>query len=231
MPINQTLHKILHNVKTLFLSGLFTVIPIAATAFFIHFLYGLFSRIIRPLYELEPLFLQKIPGAEFALVMILILTTGVLLKVFIAHSIIRYAESLITKIPLVRIVYSSAKIMVDFFKLPDTKETLKKQVVLIPYPKKGQYHLAFLLESATETYEKIIPDSVKLYPDERYCKVFMPNSPNPTSVYFFIMPKDDIIPTNITFEEAIKALASCGLITPESLKQENIKPSEFHSYQ
>ncbi len=224
MPRPEHSNKILHNIKTLFLSGLFTIIPIAATLFFINFMYGLFSRIIGPLRQIEPLFLQKIPGSEFALVMLLILTTGIILKIFIAHSLVHYAESLIAKIPLVRIVYSSAKIVVDFFKLSDTTKTIQRRVVLIPYPKKGQYHLAFLLESASDTYEKIIPEEAKQYPGERYCKVFMPNSPNPTSGYFFIMPEDEIISTNITFEEAIKALASCGLITPESLKKEDLKP-------
>ncbi len=219
MPMPEKKHKILHHIKTLFLSGLFTIIPIAATLFFINFMYGLFSRIIAPLRQVEPLFLQKIPGSEFALVMLLILATGIVLKIFIAHSIVHYTERLINKIPLVRIVYSSAKIVVDFFKLSDSAKPIQRSVVLIPYPKKGQYHLAFLLESAGDTYEKIIPEGIKQYPGEKYCKVFMPNSPNPTSGYFFIMPEDEVIPTNISFEEAIKALASCGLITPESLKK------------
>lgn len=187
-------------------------------------MYGLFSRIIEPLKHIEPSFLQKIPGAEFVLVMLLILATGVIIKAFIAHSIVHYFEQVIAKIPLVRIVYSSAKTMVNFFKTPERTQIFEKKVVLIPYPKKGQYHLAFLLEPAYDTYEKIIPPSIKHYPEERYCKVFMPNSPNPTSGYFFIMPEDEVIPTEITFEEAIKALASCGLITPETLKNKNIKP-------
>jgi uncharacterized membrane protein len=211
-------------IKTLFLSGLFTIIPIAATIFFINFIYGFFSHVIEPLRNVEPSFLQKIPGSEFALVMLLILVTGIIIKIFIVHSIVHYLERLIVKIPLVRIVYSSAKTMVNFFKTPERTQIFEKKVVLIPYPKKGQYHLAFLLEPAYDTYEKIIPTSVKHYSEERYCKVFMPNSPNPTSGYFFIMPEDDVIPTNITFEEAIKALASCGLITPETLKKEGLKP-------
>jgi uncharacterized membrane protein len=207
-------------IRTIFLSGLFTVIPIAATLFFIHFLYGLVVRSIAPIYKLEPAFLQRIPGFEFILVTVLILTIGFVLKGFIVHQIIHYFERLIARIPLVRIVYSSAKIVVDFFKIPTTKdEVLHRKVVLIPYPKKGQYHLAFLLESAQDSYEKIISDKARNFPGERYVKVFMPHSPNPTSGFFFIMAEDEIIHTNITFEEAIKTLVSCGLITPESLKK------------
>lgn len=207
------------HIKHLFLSGLFTILPLAATIFFVQFMYNIFDRIIEPLRQLEPLFLQKIPGAEFILVMLLIISVGILLKMFLANLLLSTIEKTISKLPIIRVVYSSAKIVVDFFKLPNTKTSLSKKVVLIPYPKKGQYHLAFLLESAADTYEKVIPDNAREYPGERYCKVFMPNSPNPTSGYFFIMPEADILPTDITFEEAVKALASCGLITPESLKK------------
>jgi uncharacterized membrane protein len=142
---------------------------------------------------------------------------GVFLKIFIAKPIIHYFENLIDKIPLIRVIYSAAKILVDFFKFPSSTAKPKK-VVLIPYPRNGQFHLAFLLESADSTYKKLLPASHCEDPNEKYYKVFMPNSPNPTSGYFFIMPERDIIHTDITFEEAIKTLVSCGLITPESLK-------------
>jgi len=220
VDILDFLKKTGSHFKTLFLSGLFTIIPIAATLFFIHFLYNLVVRTIAPIYQLEPTFLRLIPGADFIIAMVLILTIGVILKIFIAHQIIHYFEGLISRIPLIRIVYSSAKIVVDFFRVPETTvAAAQKRVVLIPYPQKGQFHLAFLLESAEQSYEKIIPDAARHYPGERYVKVFMPHSPNPTSGFFFIMPESDLVYTDITFEEAIKTLVSCGLITPESIKK------------
>jgi uncharacterized membrane protein len=212
----------LKHIKSLFLSGLFTLIPIAATIFFIHFLYNLVVRSMAPIYKLEPAFLKQIPGFEILVIILLILGIGVFLKGFIVNQIIHYFEKLVSQIPLVRIVYSSAKILVDFFKMPQAQlpgEAAKRRVVLITYPKKGQYHLAFLLEDALDSYSKIISDKFRHYPNERYVKVFMPHSPNPTSGFFFIMSEDEIIHTDITFEEAIKTLVSCGLITPESLKR------------
>ncbi|MFA5306209.1 MAG: DUF502 domain-containing protein [Candidatus Babeliales bacterium] len=220
--IFERIKKGLHLVRSTFLSGLFTLIPIAATLFFLHFLYNLVLRILTPIYKLEPSFLKVIPGVEFAIAVASILLLGIALKVFIAHQVIHYFEKLIARIPLVRIVYSSAKIVVDFFKMPAADVVIKKEqrkVVLIPYPKKGQYHLAFLLESAQDSYQKIIPTSFKEYADQKFVKVFMPHSPNPTSGFFFIMPEEEIIQTEISFEEAIKTLVSCGLITPETLKK------------
>lgn len=210
------------HIKSLFLSGLFTIIPIAATIFFINFAYHLVSKIAVPLRAIEPYFLQQFPGSEFIIVMLIIIGIGVLLKMFIAHTLLHYFERLIIKIPFVRIIYSSSKILVDFFKLSDKKTTMERKVVLIHYPRKGQFHMAFLLESADATYAKLIPKEQRYAePHEKFYKVFMPHSPNPTTGYFFILPESDIIHTDISFEEAIKTLVSCGLITPESLKQIN----------
>ncbi len=204
-------------LRIVFLSGLFTIIPIAATLFFINFLYTLVSKMLVPLERIEPTWLREIPGSEFVLVVLVILIMGFILKTLLMNRLVHYFEELVNRIPLVRIVYSAAKIVVDFFKVSDSALVAHRRVVLIPYPKKGQYHLAFLLESAKETYEPIIPEKFKHYAGEHYVKVFMPNSPNPTSGYFFIMPEDEIILTDISFEEAVKSLISCGLITPESL--------------
>ncbi len=209
---------LLHSIQSLFLSGLFTVIPLAATVFFIGFAYNFLDKLLLPLYHLEPQFLRQIPGSQFIIVMFLILFIGIVLKVFIIHSIVAYFESWIVQIPLIRVIYSSVKTLVDFFKLGD-KDYSHKKVVLIPYPQKGQYHLAFLLESAEYTYQPLLPEGVVQEKGERYCKVFMPNSPNPSSGYFFIMSEKDIIHTTISFEEAIKAIVSCGLVTPKSLQK------------
>lgn len=206
------------HVKSAFWGGLFTVIPLAATLFFVSFLYGFLKKHLLPLRLLEPVVLQKIPGSEFVLVMLVIIAIGVIVKVFVAHKIIHYSEQLINRIPLVRIVYSSSKILVDFFKMSG-KATVQKRVVLIPYPRLGQFHIAFLLDSAEQTYQGIIPENFKHSPGEKYFKVFMPNSPNVTAGYFFIMPESEIIYTDISFEDAIKTLVSCGLMTPESLQK------------
>jgi uncharacterized membrane protein len=223
MTFRSCIKRTLAFFKSLFLSGLFTITPIAFTVFFINFAYGFVYKTLAPLRQMEPTFLQNIPGSEFALATILILVMGFTLKTFIVGGIVHYFERLISKIPFIRIVYSSSKIVVDFFKVTQSQQisaqNLSRQVVLIQYPRKGNFHIAFLLESAQDDYEKLIPNDQKNMPDEPYCKVFMPNSPNPTSGYFFILPKSEIVPTNITFEEAIKTIVSCGLATPESLKK------------
>ncbi|MCK4265325.1 DUF502 domain-containing protein [Candidatus Babeliales bacterium] len=202
--------------KSLFLNGLFAILPFAATIFFITFAYNFMTRWLAPLRRLEPTILQQIPGSEFILFIIFIMLVGILLRFLIIHPIIHWGEKIIRKIPIINSVYSGAKTLVDFFNFPDATN-VERKVVLIKYPKNEYYNIAFLLGTAANTFEPLIPEDQRK--PEEYFKVFMPNTPNPSSGYFFILPKSELIETNISFEEAIKTIVSCGLIAPESLKR------------
>lgn len=208
--------KLIHGLKSVFLSGLFTILPIAFTLFALNITYGFIYRSLGPLRRLLPSMLSTIPGSEFILATLLLIALGTLLRLLFIGSVVQIVEDLVIKIPFVRPIYSSAKMVVDFFRLSE-KNSASKKVVLIQYPRKENYHLAFLLDTADDNYDKLIPESKKNYSGEKYLKVFMPHSPNPTSGYFFILPADEVIHTDITFEEAVKTLVSCGLITPDSL--------------
>jgi uncharacterized membrane protein len=217
IKIVKILENIFSEIKSLFFNGLFTILPLAATIFFINFTYNLLARWLKPLRDIEPTFLQKIPGAEIVVFLLFILIFGALVKLFIITPLIHRIEKIIARIPMLRTVYSSAKTLVNFFNVPNPA-TASKRVVLIQYPRKDSYNIAFLLDSAEDDFQKILPKQ-EHSDSKKYFKVFMPNSPNPTSGYFFILPEDEIIPTNITFEEAVKAVVSCGLITPETMEK------------
>ncbi len=218
MNFFDLLKKVLNTIKSLFISGFITILPITATIFFIHFSYSLLNRWLTPIKKLIPIQYQLIPGIEFILITGLILLIGVLLKLLIVTPIIHASEELIGKIPFIKTVYSAAKSLAVFFDVPDLKKSDKK-VILIQYPRDGFYHLAFQLDSADDNFAKLIPESKKVNSEIKYFKVFMPNSPNPASGYFFILPENEIYPTNLSFEEAIKSIVSCGIITPESMKK------------
>ncbi len=205
-------------LKKLFFHGLFTLLPITATIFFLHVTYNLVVKWLTPLRRFEPEMLVNIPGAEIVMVIIFIMVFGAVLKAFVLAPIIHSLEKLIGKIPLIRTIYSASKTVVDFFNVPDPK-TEQKKVVLVEYPRKGVYALGFLLESSKSNYQRIINEHAETQGE--MVKIFMPSSPAPTTGYFLIMPRSDVIETNITFEEAIKAIVSCGLITPESLLEAN----------
>jgi len=215
--LSRWIKNIFNNIKVLFLSGLFTILPIALTVFIVAATYDVSSRWLRPLKAIAPKYLQNIPGAEFLLVTLFILLVGFLLRLFFITPIINWFENLINKIPIIRTVYSSSKSLVDFFNIPDPS-LVERKVILIEFPRTGLFNIAFLLEPATHNFQPLIPEQ-KLKPGKKYYKVFMPNSPNPTSGYFLIVSEDEIVHTKMTFEEAIKAVVSCGLVTPQSIQK------------
>ena len=204
-----------NRLKSLFLHGLFTIFPIAATIVVVHFCYNIVARWIGPLRQLAPSYLRYVPGVEFVMVLTAISLVGALLHIFILGPVVQRFERLIKKIPLIRIIYSSSKILVNFFNSPATPNTEKK-VVLIEFPRRGCFNIAFLLDSAEDSFSPLLPPH-----DAGYVKIFMPNSPNPTSGFFFIVPRNEIIDTPISFEEAIKTIVSCGIHTPESLTEQS----------
>ncbi len=208
---------IFRKLKSLFFHGLFTIFPIAATIVVVHFCYNIVARWIAPLRHIAPPYLRHIPGVEFVMVLSAIILVGALLRIFIFGPVIQRFEKLIKKIPLIRIIYSSSKILVDFFNVPtagNREKTSEKKVVLIEFPRKGCYNIAFLLDSAENSFGPLLPPN-----ENGFVKVFMPNSPNPTSGFFFIVPRNEIIDTPINFEDAIKTIVSCGIHTPESLHE------------
>ncbi|KKP22606.1 MAG: hypothetical protein SZ59_C0005G0071 [candidate division TM6 bacterium GW2011_GWF2_28_16] len=214
MEILEFIKKILNLIKKLFINGLVTLIPITATIFVIHFTYNLLSRWLIPIKRCLPLKYQLIPALEFALIISAIIFIGLLVKLLIVGPIIKNIEELIGKIPIIKTIYAAAKSLANFFNVPSFASSDKK-VVLIQFPREHFYHIAFQLDSAEKDYQPLIPNTQ----GQKYYKVFMPNSPNPASGYFFIVREDEIIHTNLTFEEAIKAVVSCGIVTPESLQK------------
>lgn len=209
-------------LKSIFLTGLFALLPLTLTTFIVHFCYQLIARWLIPLRHIEPTFWQKIPEpyAEFLFVILIIFIIGILFSYLVIEPIVHYFEHLINKIPFIRSIYSSTKKLVDFFNVARHKD-ISRQVVLIEYPRPHYYNIAFLLGSASNNFDIPLKEAKKEPVDAKFVRVFMPNAPNPSTGYFLIIPQSAIIPTAITFEDAIKTIVSCGLITPEQFKHED----------
>ena len=208
-------------IKSVFHRGLFALLPIIMTIVVLNFIikhtYDFLDDKLLFLRNIMPPSMLKIPGFEILIIIFGIMVIGLLLKYLIIVPIEHWFERLITKIPFIRTVYSAAKTMVDFFNIPESTST-KRKVVLVEFPKPGMFNLGFVLETAMDSFHKVLP-AQNQRDGKTYYKVFMPNTPNPTTGYFMILSNDQITHTNISFEEAMKTIVSCGLITPDSLKQ------------
>lgn len=192
-------------IKSFFLNGLLVILPIAFTVALFNFFFRLLKNWLQPLYQLEPVYLQQIPHSEVILVILLILAVGAIFKIFLLKYFLELLESLVFKVPLLNPVYSGIKQLVQAFTVPD-KLTFKK-VVLLEFPRTGLYSIGFLTSE--------VPAEIAPARNQRYFKVFIPTTPNPTTGFLVAVPEDEIVTVDLSRQEAMSLIISGGIIQPE----------------
>lgn len=156
------------------------------------------------------------PG--FIVVLIGIFIVGVFLASFLGRRIWRIGEKLVNKVPIIKVVYSSAKQVTDFVFGGDRKGYSYSKVVAVQYPSEGLWSVGFL------TGDGLQP--VKEKERKRLVTVFIPCSPTPMSGFTVVLPEQRILPLEMSFEEAMRFIISCGVVTPEKLLTEEGKRAE-----
>ena len=188
-------------------AGLLVWIPLGVTIFILRVLIGLMDRtllLIPQPYRPEEWLGLTIPGLGLILTLLVLLVTGLLAANIVGRSMVGIWESLLDRIPVVRSVYSAAKNFAEIV-FSDSGQSFKK-VLLIEYPRKGIYSLAF--QTATKLGE------VQGRTGEEMICTFVPTTPNPTSGYIIILPKKDIIELDMDIDEALKMIISLGVVVP-----------------
>jgi len=145
-----------------------------------------------------------IPGFGVILILVVVLLTGVLVANFVGRMFVGGWESLMERIPVVRTIYSAAKKFAEVV-FSDSSQSFKK-VLLIEYPRKGLYSLAF--QTSTELGE------VQGRTGGEVVCCFVPTTPNPTSGLVIIVPKKDVIVLDMDVDEALKMVISLGVVVP-----------------
>ena len=194
-------------VRRYFVAGLIVWIPLGVTIFIGRFIVLQMDKTLRfvPKEYLPETWLGfAIPGLGVILTLLLVLMTGLLVANFVGRSMVGVWESLLERIPIVRSIYSAAKKFVEIV-FSDSDQSFKK-VLLIEYPRKGIYSLAF--QTATSLGE------VQERTGEPVVCTFVPTTPNPTSGYIIIVPKKDIIELDMEVDEAFKMIVSLGVVIP-----------------
>ena len=146
----------------------------------------------------------NIPGLEIIISIIFITIIGFISLSYLGKKFLQLIDSLFKKIPLLGTFWSAIKQMSQSFKESGSKS---KSVVLVEYPRKGVWAVGFATkENSGEIAEKT---------NQKLINVFVPTTPNPTSGFLLMFPKDDVIFLNMTFEEASKFIVSAGTTTTE----------------
>lgn len=197
--------RIKTRLKTYFIAGLLTVLPIVVTIVTIRF----FLQLINSMFP-YPALLKDIPGRDVLVpllglvaAIIFIILVGLITANVIGKKIVSLGEILLTKVPLVSNIYNGVKSLLE--SLIKSKESFSR-VVLVEYPRAGIYSIGFLTCNTKGEVGNATPESK--------VNVFIPTTPNPTSGMLVIVPKDQVIPLNLTIEEGMKLIISGGILTP-----------------
>jgi len=192
-------------LRNYFFTGIVVLVPIGITLYLTKFFISISSKLVPSEINPNSYLPFSIPGLEILLSVMFITIIGGLSLSFIGRKILQLVNDLFKKIPILRTIYSAIGQMTETF-APKTKS--KKSVVLIEYPRKGSWAVGFVTkENKGEISKKT---------NKNLVNVFVPTTPNPTSGFLLMFPKDEVIYLNMSFEEASKFIVSAGTSNPKN---------------
>jgi len=192
-------------LRNYFITGIVVLVPIGITLYLTRFFIRISSKLIPQEINPNNYLPILIPGLEIVLAVIFITLIGYLSLSFIGKKILQLFNDMLKRIPILRTIYSAIGQMAETLA---PKRKSKKSVVLVEYPRKGSWAVGFATkdnkgEISKKTNQKLI-------------NVFVPTTPNPTSGFLLMFPKEDIIYLDMNFEEASKFIVSAGTSNPKS---------------
>ena len=203
MAKNKPNKSLLSSLRNNFIAGVVVLIPIGITLYLTIFIINVSSKLIPKEINPNHYLPYNIPGLEILIAVLLITIIGWLSLSFIGKRLFNLFESLLNKIPIIRTIYSAVEQLIETF---TKSKSDKKTVVLIEYPRKGVYAVGFATKENT--------GEIKNKAGKELINVFVPTTPNPTSGFLLMFPKDEVIYLDLSFEEASKFIVSAGSFNP-----------------
>ena len=198
-------------MKRYFITGLLIWAPLGITIWVLSLILGMMDQSIMLLpsdWQPRALLGFHLPGMGALLTLLVVFVTGLLTANFIGQRLVRWWEALLHRIPVVRSVYQSVKQISDTVLSPSGQAF--RQAVLVQYPRPGSWTIGFLTGTpGGEIAAHLGKDMVSLY---------VPTTPNPTSGFFLMVPKADVVELDMSVEDALKYLISMGVVAPTSPK-------------
>jgi uncharacterized membrane protein len=195
-------------MKKYLITGLLIWIPLAITIWVLDLIVSTMDQsllLLPPQYQPQALFGYQIPGLGALLSVLVVLVTGVLASNILGQRLLLFWEGLLGRIPVVKTIYSSVKQVSDTLFAPGGQAFRK--ALLVQYPRQGSWTIAFLTGQPG--------GDVANHLRGEYLSVYVPTTPNPTSGFFLMMPKADIVELDMSVDEALKYVISMGVVAPE----------------
>jgi len=194
-------------LKQIFLTGLAVTIPIGLTLYILFFLIDIMDgllKIIPVRYHPDTLLGIHIPGLGIIVTLSLITIAGLVTTSYVGYKIVQSGEDLVDRIPFGRNIYQAIK-KISYSMFMDKRSSFKK-VVLVEFPRKGVYTIGFVTG--------VPSGEIRKKAGQNCISVFLPTTPNPTSGYLIIVPEDELVPMDMSVEEALTFIISVGIVTP-----------------
>lgn len=198
-------------VRRWIVAGLLLWVPLGVTVLVIKFLVDLADRTLLLIpyeYRPETLLGFNIPGLGVALAALTVIVTGMIFANLLGSRLVRIWEDLLARIPLVRSIYSSVKQITET--LFSTSGKSFRKVVLVEYPRRELWTLAFITGDAAEVFEQAT--------GKQLVSIYVPTTPNPTSGFFLMVPRQDVVVLDIPVDKGLKMILSTGVVVPEDLR-------------
>src|ERR1700704_3401886 len=196
-------------LRTFFLTGLVLVGPLYITVSLTWWFINWVDDAVRPFipiaYRPETYLPVKVPGTGLVVALFTLTLLGFLTANFVGRKLVEAGESILSRMPVVRPIYKSLKQI--FETLFSKSGSSFRRVGLVEFPSPGMWSLVFLSNTASA-------DIAAKLPDTEHVGAFMPCTPNPTTGFFFYVPRRDIIDLDISVEVAMTLLMSAGLAQP-----------------
>lgn len=206
-------------LKTYFLTGLLVLVPLAITLWVLGLIIGTMDETLTLLpqaWRPQALLGFNLPGIGALLTLAFIFVVGLFAHNFIGQKLVQWWEALLAHIPVVGPLYTSVKQVSDT--LLSSSGNAFRRAVLIEYPRRDSYTIAFLTGAPG--------GDVATHLQGDYVSVYIPTTPNPTSGFFLMLPRVDVIELDMTVDVALKYIVSMGVVAPASSVRRPAHPVE-----
>lgn len=202
-------------IRRIFLAGLFVSLPLVVTFLLFKFVFEALDNLLGPaitailVWSGAPLPQDFIiPGIGVVATIALIFLIGLFTTNWAGRKLWDIGEWVVVQIPVIRSVYTGAKQVIETF-VTNSDQAFSK-VVMLEYPRKGIYCLAFITGSTK--------GEIHLKTGKEFTNIFLPTTPNPTSGFFLMVPDEDLTELDMSVEDGIKMIVSGGVVTPQYSK-------------
>lgn len=201
--------KTKHTFKTYFFTGILVTAPVALTFYLVIELFKWIDasviRFIPEKYNPETYLSYGLPGLGILLLVVAFVLIGMLATNILGRWLMSFGQRLIEKTPVISGVYSALKKLFETLLGQGTTSAFRK-AVLVEYPRKGVWTIAFITTPVYEGFEHLLPQDM--------VTIYVPTTPNPTSGFMLYVPKKEIKELDMRVDDAFKLLVSTGIVTP-----------------